>query len=413
MFRCITGLKGLIVDIDSFICESLEEWVSFVEEYRCVFLTAQRERADQMIERFGKGAVLRIEPFQKLFAPSIMTQRQCAKLLDLKPTEIAYVSKDIDFINNAMEFLTGTIWVTERVRYEDASRVADFVSKDLPTLYNDLKKGIKGFIGEAALFPGQDPKGRMITAAFTVDEDTYPVIFLGRYYGYAHYMSQLHPYSSAIYLNKRYGKRYFGIFNGVFSDLFLTAVRKILTTMKVDGICSVPARIGTEDRFSAIMQTVASATGIENYDGLLQCNRQYLSQKSLSQQEREENIKGVFQSSRPLRGENIILIDDIASTGSTLRECVRILKGAGAGRIVVLVLAINQIHETYWSSIPAQVSCPNCGEKMHLLVNSRNKQLFYSCYACRKQTMNFEAGRKHIIACVNREIDRPDDEIIL
>ena len=80
MFRCITGLKGLIVDIDSFICESLEEWVSFVEEYRCVFLTAQRERADQMIERFGKGAVLRIEPFQKLFAPSIMTQRQCATI---------------------------------------------------------------------------------------------------------------------------------------------------------------------------------------------------------------------------------------------------------------------------------------------------------------------------------------------
>lgn len=413
MFRCITELKGLIVDIDSFFSETLEEWDSFVKEYRCVFLTAQNSHADQVREHFGENTVLQIEPFQKLFAPSIMTQRQCVKLLDLKPTEIAYVSKDIDFINNAMEFLTGTIWVTERVRYEDASRVADFVSKDLPTLYNDLKKGIKGFIGESALFPGQDPKGRMISAAFTVDEDTYPLIFLGRYYGYAHYMSQLHPYSSAIYLNKRSGKKYFGVFNDVFSELFSTALRKIISTTKVDGICSVPARLGTNNRFSGILQTVANATGIGNYGGLLECSRQYFSQKSLSQQEREENIKGVFQATKPLNGENIVLIDDISSTGSTLRECVRMLKEAGAGSIIILVLAINQIHETYWSSIPAQVSCPNCGEKMHLLVNSRSKQFFYSCYGCRNQTMNFDTGRKQIVACVNREIDRPDEEITL
>ena len=413
MFRCITELKGLIVDIDSFLSESLEEWASFVEEYRCVFLTAQSSHADQVREQFGESAVLQIEPFQKLFAPSIMIQRQCAKLLDLKPTEIAYVSKDINFINNAMGFLTGTIWVTERVRYADASRVADFVSKDLLNLYNDLKKGIKGFIGEATLFPGQDPKGRMISATFTVDEDIYPLIFLGRYYGYAHYMSQLHPYSSAIYLNKRSGKKYFGVFNDIFSTLFSTALRKIIATTEIDGICSVPPRLGINNRFSSILYTVASATGIGNYDGLLECNKQFIFQKSLSQQEREENIKGVFQVTRRLKGENIVLIDDITSTGSTLRECVRMLKEAGAGSIIILVLAINQIHETYWSSIPAQVSCPNCGEKMHLLVNSRSKQLFYSCYACRNQTMNFANGRRCVISCVNQEVAVFDDEITL
>lgn len=413
MFRCITELKGLIVDIDSFFNESLEEWAAFVKEYRCVFLTAQSSQADQVRERFGKSAVLQIEPFQKLFAPSIMIQRQCVKILDLKATEIVYVSKNIDFINNAMEFMTGTIWVTERMRYEDASRVADFVSKDIPTLYHDIKNGIKGYIGEAALFPGQDPKGRMISTTFTVDEDTYPLIFLGRYFGYAHYMSQLHPYSSAIYLNKRNGKKYFGVFNNSFTDLFLTAIRKIITTTEIDGICSVPARIGMDNRFSGILQTVASAIGIDNYDGLLECSREYSSQKTLSQLEREENIKDVFQVARLLHRESIVLIDDIASTGSTLRECVRALKKAGAGRIIILVLAINQIHETYWSSIPVQVSCPSCGEKMHLLANSRSKQLFYSCYGCRNQTLNFEAGRQQIIACVNREIDRPDEEIVL
>lgn len=413
MFRCITELKGLIIDIDSFLNEDLEEWVPFVKEYRCVFLTAQSNRADQIRERFGKNAVLQIKPFQMLFAPSIMTQKQCVKLLDLKATETVYVSKNIDFINNAMEFMTGTIWVTERVRYEDASRVADFVSKDIPTLYNDIKNGINGFIGEAALFPKQTPKGKMISASFSVDEDTYPLIFLGRYFGYAHYMSQLHPYSSAIYLNKINGKKYFGVFNDVFSNLLSTAIRRIITTTEIDGICSVPARIGTKNRFSDILQNVASATGTKNFDGLLECSRQYSSQKSLSQQEREVNVKDVFKVTRLIREENIVLIDDIVSTGSTLRECVRVLKRAGAERIVILVLAVNQIHETYWSSIPAQVNCPNCGGKMHLLVNSGSRQLFYSCYGCRNQTMSYEMGRQQIIDCVNGEIERPNEEITL
>ena len=413
MFRCITQMKGLIIDIDSFWNEPLELWDSFVNEYKCVFLTAQNSHANQIRERYGEHSVLKIEPFQLFFAPSIMTHRQCVKLLELAPTEMVYVSKSIDFINNAMEFLTGTIWVTEKVRYEEASRVADLVSKNIQTLYNDLQNGIKGFIGEAALFPGAVPKGRIISTSLTVDEDTCPLIFLGRYYGHEHYMCQLHPYSSALYLNKREAKKYYGIFNDVISALYTTAVKKIMTAIEIDGICSVPPRTGLENRFSSVLKTVSGNTGISNYNGLLESTRQHLSQKSLSQKDRAENIKGVFQATRILHGENIVLIDDIVSTGSTLRECIRMLKKAGAGKIVMLVLAINQIHGSYWSSFPAQVSCPQCREKMHLLVNSKNKQLFYSCYSCRNQTMSFDSGRQSVISCVNREVAIKNDEITL
>ena len=64
-------------------------------------------------------------------------------MLDLLPTEVVYVSRDIEFINNAMEFLSGTIWITRNISYEDASRIADMVSRDLPTLNDDLNGGIK------------------------------------------------------------------------------------------------------------------------------------------------------------------------------------------------------------------------------------------------------------------------------
>lgn len=406
-------MKGLIIDIDSFSEELLIEWQPFVNDYRCVFLTTQKDTEKEINDIFGNQTVILVKPFQMLFAPSIVSQRLCVQLLELSATEIAYVSKNIDFINNAMEFLSGTIWITKSIQYEDASRSADLIVRDLETLYDDLKKGIKGFIGETTLFPGEVHSGKFIPSIFKVDGRVYPLVFLGRYFGYEHYMSQLHPYSSAIYLNKRQGRKYYGIFDEYFSELFLSVTNRITKTTKINGICCVPSRMGGDSRFSEIIKRISNKTGLRNYHALLQCKYSYPSQKPLSQKEREENVRGVFQISRNLNGESLILIDDIASTGSTLRECVRTLAKGGAGRIIIIVLAVNQIHETYWSSFPAQVNCPRCGDKMHLLVNSNNKRFFYTCYNCRKTTLSFEEGREKIIYCVNKEMNTSDAEVNL
>ena len=413
MFRCITELKGFIIDIDSFEGVSLKEWDVFIDDFRCVFLTAKKDQAEKIRGVFRQTAVLLIEPFQMRFAPSIAIHKQCVKILGVESTETVYISKNIEFINNAMGFLTGTIWITESVNYEDASRIADLVSKDLRTVHNALTNGVKGFIGETVLFPGELNKGTIGKTSFLVDGITYSLIFLGRYFNYDHYMSQIHPYSSAISLNKRSGKKYYGAFDDVFSQLYLTALKRIMLSEKIDGICSTPPRVGAKNRFSRILQTSAKATGVKNYDGLLICGRPYSMQKSLSCIEREENIKGAFQATSILNGETMVLIDDVASTGSTLRECVRILKRSGVGKIIIIVLAINQIHESYWSSFSAQVSCPRCREKMHLLVNSNSKQFFYSCFRCKNQTMNFNEGRQRVITYVNREVAVSDDEIYL
>ena len=40
-----------------------------------------------------------------------------------------------------------------------------------------------------------------------------------------------------------------------------------------------------------------------------------------------------------LRGARVILIDDVLTTGSTLKACARRLKRAGAARVEALVLA--------------------------------------------------------------------------
>lgn len=65
------------------------------------------------------------------------------------------------------------------------------------------------------------------------------------------------------------------------------------------------------------------------------------SQMSLDRAKREKNIKNAFKITDRLVIENskIILIDDILTTASTIKECSRILKKSGAKKIHVIVLA--------------------------------------------------------------------------
>jgi ComF family protein len=61
----------------------------------------------------------------------------------------------------------------------------------------------------------------------------------------------------------------------------------------------------------------------------------------LSEQERTENLKNAFAvtEAKALQGKNVLLVDDIFTTGSTMMECARVLKQAGACSVTGLVMA--------------------------------------------------------------------------
>ena len=103
-----------------------------------------------------------------------------------------------------------------------------------------------------------------------------------------------------------------------------------------------------------------------------------------------------------LEGKTVILLDDVVTTGSTLRECIKTLYKAGAETVISVVLAVNQFPGNYWSSTEPEVICPYCGDSMHLLVNSTRKTFFYSCYQC-KHSFNFDAGWKQLCDSINDE----------
>ena len=55
--------------------------------------------------------------------------------------------------------------------------------------------------------------------------------------------------------------------------------------------------------------------------------------------ERRRNVRGAFRCTRALAGASVAVVDDVMTTGATLNELARTLKGAGAARVVNWVVA--------------------------------------------------------------------------
>src|SRR5690606_12135120 len=62
-------------------------------------------------------------------------------------------------------------------------------------------------------------------------------------------------------------------------------------------------------------------------------------QMQLPWAQRQRNIRGAFACRRLVTGASIAVVDDVMTTGATLEELARTLKGAGAARVVNWVVA--------------------------------------------------------------------------
>lgn len=63
------------------------------------------------------------------------------------------------------------------------------------------------------------------------------------------------------------------------------------------------------------------------------------SQAKLSRKARLVNLKDAFECRKCSRFQNLVLVDDIYTTGATMRECCKILKKAGAKKVWGFTLA--------------------------------------------------------------------------
>jgi len=84
-----------------------------------------------------------------------------------------------------------------------------------------------------------------------------------------------------------------------------------------------------------------TTAGLELSAGMLQRCRETRSQIGLSRHQRRENIRGAFVVARPseLKGREALVVDDVFTTGTTVSECARVLRRAGAAKVYVATVA--------------------------------------------------------------------------
>ena len=89
-----------------------------------------------------------------------------------------------------------------------------------------------------------------------------------------------------------------------------------------------------------LARLVARRRGLPIRQEALRRVRRTVPQMELDRSQRAENIRGAFMAAPGLlAGRTALLVDDIMTTGSTLEECARMMRGAGAVAVHVLVLA--------------------------------------------------------------------------
>jgi ComF family protein len=131
-----------------------------------------------------------------------------------------------------------------------------------------------------------------------------------------------------------------------FVPLLEACVRAHYQAIDFDTIVCVPLyrkkeRERTYNQARLLAQGLARTLGVPFLPRALRRIRSTSTQTNLTARQRRENVHNAFRTGKAswIEGRNILLVDDVMTTGATVNECSRVLKKARAASVHVVTIA--------------------------------------------------------------------------
>lgn len=134
------------------------------------------------------------------------------------------------------------------------------------------------------------------------------------------------------YYSYKFGKKQH--YANFFADEICRTIKNCYDGTRFDVVCAVPLyqRFGY-DHSGYVAELVAEKLSVPFDNKLLFCVKKSKNQHKSTIKERLRNVDGKYSVNCRLDNKNILLIDDIKTTGATLDECAKMLLFAGADSV--------------------------------------------------------------------------------
>ena len=135
-----------------------------------------------------------------------------------------------------------------------------------------------------------------------------------------------------------------------FAKLLALRYKKFLDIANIDCIMPVPLHKSRQrqrgfNQSEILARCLSKYLGIPAYTKCLYRIKKTKDQKGLSRAERLHNLDNAFVVKEfPKKVKNILIVDDVYTTGTTIEKCAKILKDAGANEIYFLTICTGGIN---------------------------------------------------------------------
>lgn len=116
---------------------------------------------------------------------------------------------------------------------------------------------------------------------------------------------------------------------------------------KIDTVIPIPLHSARKqhrgyNQSAGFAQGIAEQLHIQWSDDWVVRNKSTQSQTRKSQEQRKKNVEGIFsiKDDTHIKNKNVLVVDDVITTGATILSCLDTMKKAGANKIFVGCIAV-------------------------------------------------------------------------